>query len=137
MKFGGLSEEDVKKIEEILSREGIAFEISKDNEIEELNASSLHNNLRHFVPPNLSLHVLAISIEDNDFQRLSALGKKELLGLGITDEAPLAEDFTPYTGHPIQETLARDPQKMIAFNLKHQLIAGIILLIIIALVKYL
>lgn len=135
MLFGGLSEDDVKKISDILTKEGIAFEITKDSAIEESNAASIKNDLRHFVPPNLSLHVLAISVEDEDFQKISPLARTELQSLGISDEPPLPEDFTPFSGQTIQKTLAKDPQRLVAFNLKHQIIAGLILLIIIGLIK--
>lgn len=136
MKFGGLSENDVQQISDILNGESIPFSVEKDAEIEEFNATSMGNDLRHYAPPNISTHILAISIEDEDFHRLSESAKKKLLDFGITDQAPAAEDFKPYSGtSTIHKELAEGPKRMVAFNFKHQIILGLLLLIAFYLVK--
>jgi hypothetical protein len=67
MKLGGLSEVDVKKISEILESHVIPFSIATDQDMEQFNIISMSNNLRHYSPPNISTHVLAIEINDDDF----------------------------------------------------------------------
>ena len=64
MKFGGLSEKDVSGISMILEGDGIPFSIDKDEEIEEFNSASMKNDLRHYTPPNISSHILAVTIVD-------------------------------------------------------------------------
>lgn len=130
MKFGGLSEEEVADISRILTTEGISFSIDKDHEIEEFNQASMQNNLRHYAPPNISTHILAITIEDNDFSKLSDEARLKLLDFGITDQIPSPEDFIPHTGESIHKELVKGPVRMIAFNFKHQLIVTAIFLVI-------
>lgn len=130
MKFGGLSEDEVADISRILTTEGISFSIDKDHEIEEFNQTSMQNNLRHYAPPNISTHILAITIEDNDFGKLSDEAKLKLSDYGITDQIPSPEDFIPHTGESIHKELVKGPVRMIAFNFKHQLIVTAIFLVI-------
>lgn len=129
MKFGGLSENDVNKISEILGQEGITFSIDKDQELEDFNKSSMSNNLRHYSPPNITTHILAIEIADEDFQRMSESAKKELLDFGITDEFPSPEDFVPFTGETIHKELKKNQNRVVATNVLHQLLiaAGLII----------
>ena len=128
MKFGGLSENEMQLISEILSSESIPFEVGPDDAIVNFNDNSIKNNLRHFSPPNLSTHMLSISIQDEDFEKISQLSKDRLLDFGITDQAPLPEDFVPHTGHVIQEDLTKNQNRLVAMNLKHQFIIGLIVL---------
>lgn len=128
MKFGGLSESEVSKIADILNDEGIPFSVGSDQEIVESNLASMKNNLRHYSPPNISTHILAINIEDQDFLRLSESGRLKLLYFGITDQVPSPEDFQPYTGSSIHKELTDGPNRMVAMNFKHQLILGLVLL---------
>lgn len=79
MKFGGLSESEVSKISSILTEEGIEFSVGKDQEIEQFNSGSMKNNLRHYTPPNISTHILAITIEDEHFSKISEQSKIKLL----------------------------------------------------------
>lgn len=122
MKFGGLSEAEVGNISTILETEKILFAISKDEEIEAFNATSMKNNLRHYAPPNLSTHMLAITIADEDFAKLSDSSKTQLLEFGITDQAPSPEDFYPQGPESIHKQLAEGPKRLVAYNFKHQLI---------------
>lgn len=126
MKFGGLSEQEVAKISDILNGEGIPFSIESDVDMHEFNTTSMQNNLRHMTPPNISTHVLAITMDDEAFLKMSVAAKAKLLDFGITDQAP--EDFQPFSGTTIHKELVEGPKRMIGFNLKHQLIAGLILL---------
>jgi len=135
MKIGGLSEFEVSKISDILNGEGIPFTIEKDVEIEEFNQSSMENNLRHLAPPNISTHILAIAIEDDNFHTLSETAKLKLFDFGITDQMPAPEDFHPYTGNSIHKELVKGPVRMIGFQFKHQLIAGAVLLLVTYLIK--
>lgn len=135
MKFGGLSENDVEKISDVLNAEGITFSISSDDEITEFNTSSMKNDLRHFAPPNISTHVLQMSIQDEDFMKISEQGKQKLLDFGITDQAPAPEDFKPFTGQTIHKELVDGPKKLVASNFKHQLIVAAIGLLLYAIVK--
>lgn len=130
MKFGGLSEKESNIVSEILNEEGIPFSIDKDQEIESFNTSSMKNDLRHYAPPNISTHILAITIEDEHFQKLSISGRAKLLDLGITDEAPSPEDFKSFEGETIHRELIEGPRRMVAFNFKHQLVLALMLLII-------
>ena len=130
MKFGGLSESEVEKISAILNAEGVPFSIDKDSEIEDFNSRSIKNDLRHFTPPNISTHILSIAIADEDFLRLSSAAKTKLLDYGITDQAPSPEDFRPFTGSTIHKDLVEGPRRMLAMNFKHQLVAGIVILVI-------
>ncbi len=129
MKFGGLSEQEVAKITFILNAEGIPFTIDKDQEIEEFNTASMKNDLRHYTPPNISTHILAIDINDEDFQKISADSRAKLLEIGISDQAPEPEDFVPQTGASIHKEILDGPKRMVAFNMKHQLIVGGIILL--------
>lgn len=135
MKFGGLSENEVEKISKILSSESIPFEVGSDEAIVNFNENSIKNDLRHFSPPNISTHMLSITIADEDFGKISKKSKEHLLDFGITDQAPLPEDFTPHSGHVIQEDLAKNQNRIIAFNLKHQIIIGLLILGIIWAIK--
>lgn len=128
MKFGGLSEKEVAGISKILEAEGISFSIDKDQEIEEFNSASMKNDLRHYTPPNISTHILAVTIGDEDFQKISTTSKAKLLVFGITDEVPAPEEFIPQTGESIHKELLKGPNRMIGVNFKHQLIAGAVLL---------
>lgn len=128
MKFGGLSEKEVTGISKILETEGIQFSIDKDQEIEEFNSASMKNDLRHYTPPNISTHILAVTIGDEDFQKISVASKKRLLDFGITDEVPAPEEFIPQTGESIHKELLKGPNRMIGVNFKHQLIVGAVLL---------
>jgi hypothetical protein len=135
MKFGGLSEVEIKMISDILNVEGIPFSIEKDSDIEEFNHGSMTNNLRHLAPPNISTHILAITIEDDHFHQISESGKSKLLDFGITDQVPSLEDFRSYTGNSIHKELVTGPSRMIGSQFKHQLFAGLILLLVIYLLK--
>lgn len=129
MKFGGLSETEVSKISNILNVDGIPFTVDKDLDIEEFNSHSMKNDLRHYTPPNISTHILAITIDDKDFHKLSESGRSKLLDFGITDLVPSPEDFQPYAGESIHKELVDGPRRMVAFNFKHQLIFGVVVLI--------
>lgn len=137
MKFGGLSEVDVKKISEILESNCIPFSIGTDQDMEQFNSISMSNNLRHYSPPNISTHVLAIEINDDDFMKISSQSKEQLLEFGITDIVPAPEDFQPHSGNTIIKELAEGPRRVVAFNFKHQLLVGLIMLLIVLAVKYL
>ena len=130
MKFGGLSEKEVNEISQILKREGIEFHIGQDEEIQEFNSLSMKNNLRHYTPPNISTHILAINILDDAFSKISEEGRAQLLDFGITDVIPSPEDFQPFTGESIHKELVHGPKRLVAFNFKHQLIAGGIFIVI-------
>ncbi len=126
MKFGGLSEKEVLGISSILEGEGIPFSVDKDQEIEEFNSASMKNDLRHYTPPNISTHILAVTIGDEDFQKISAAAKAGLLDYGITDQLPSPEEFIPQSGESIHKELLKGPNRMIGVNFKHQLIVGAI-----------
>lgn len=136
MKFGGLSENEIAKISEILNAEGISFSVEKDKDIEEFNTASMNNNLRHYTPPNISTHILAILIADEDFSKISHLGKERLLDFGITDQIPDAKNFQPYTGNTIHKELVEGSQKVVVSNFKHQFLLGIFLLILVYVLKH-
>lgn len=129
MKFGGLSEKEAKQISAILELEAIPFSVTKDNEIVEFNKASMRNNLRHYAPPHISTHILAVTIDDEHFHKLSDSGRFKLAELGITDQAPAPEDFQPHTGETIHKDLVEGPIRMVAFNFKHQLILGLLVLL--------
>lgn len=95
----------------------------------------MKNNLRHLSPPIISTDLYAITIKDEDFANLSPASKKKLLELGITDQPPAPEDFVSYTGHSIHKDLLEGPKRMVAYNLKHQIVAGLILLAIYGWIK--
>ena len=133
MKFGGLSEQDVTKLSDILNGEGIPFSIESDADMQEFNTTSMQNNLRHFTPPQISTHVLAILIEDEAFSKISEGARAKLLDFGITDQAP--EEFQPFSGTTLHKELVEGPRRMIGFNLKHQLIVGLIMLAVIYFLK--
>ncbi len=136
MKFGGLSEIEVAKVSEILNLEGIPFSVDRDQEIEEFNSASMKNDLRHFRPPNISTHILAVAIEDQDFQKISESGKLKLLDLGITDIAPSPEDFQSFTGTTLHKELLKEPNRLVVANFKHQIIIGGGLFLALYLMKY-
>lgn len=133
MKFGGLSEQEVTKIADILDGEGIAFSVESDADMHEFNTTSMQNNLRHFTPPQISTHVLAIIIDDEAFPKISESVRSKLLDFGITDQAP--EEFQPFTGTTVHKELVEGSRRMIGFNLKHQLIVTLILLAVMYLMK--
>jgi hypothetical protein len=93
MKFGGLSEDEVEKIKEILAQEGIGFEVRQDQNMLQSNDQSMKNDLRHYNPPDISTHILGIIIDDNDLQKVSPAGKEKLLTFGISDQTPNPGDF--------------------------------------------
>lgn len=120
MKFGGLSEEEVEKIKAILEFERISFEVAHDTEILEANEASIQNNLRHYRPPNISTHILSITINDNDLDKMSLAGKEELLAFGITDKAPDPEEFITYSNrpkHPVKLKLFHSLAKVLIFSI--------------------
>ncbi len=129
MKFGGLSEKEMDGISKILESEGITFSVDKDSEIEQFNSNSMKNDLRHYTPPNISTHILAVTIADEDFAKISEKSKARLLGYGITDQAPSPEEFVSATGESIHKELLKGPNRMIGVNFKHQLIVGAVVLI--------
>jgi hypothetical protein len=98
MIFGGLSEDEIEKIKSILDQEGVTYKAGVDGGILKMNDQSMRDNLRHYKAPDVSTHILAIEIEDEDFQKLSSTEKEGLLHYGITDVAPSPEDFETPTG---------------------------------------
>jgi hypothetical protein len=128
MKFGGLSEIELESIAEILKTENINFSIETDSEITSFNDSSIRNNLRHLTPANLSTHILAISIADEDFEQITDLGKKKLLEFGITNVAPSADEFKSFEGNTILKEMLNGPIKVVGAGFVHQILAGLILL---------
>lgn len=137
MKFGGLSENDVKKISEILGQEGISFSVDKDQELEDFNKTSMSNNLRHYSPPNISTHILAIDIEDEDFLRMSESARKKLQNFGITDQVPAPEDFVPFTGETIHKEMNRSQNRLIGMTNLHIVIISLVVLALAYLVSQL
>jgi ribosomal protein L11 methylase PrmA len=139
MYFGGLSEKEVNKICDLLTRENVAFSVVEDNQIHKYNQLSMKNNLRHLNPPSISTHVLAIVVEDNFFQIISDQLKSELVSFGITDQVPPEFELTDEQSwqadahENIHANLVNGNKRVIAFNLKHQLI----LLVIIGVITYL
>jgi hypothetical protein len=94
MEFGGLSEQEVKKITEILENENIKFQVSVDGQMISSNKQSLDDNLRHYRGASLSTHILTIIIKDESFAKLSEPAKMQLLNFGITDIIPNFEETT-------------------------------------------
>jgi Mg/Co/Ni transporter MgtE len=119
MKFGGLSEQEVKTISELLEQEGVSFEVKVDEDIEDYNDLSIRNDLRHLTPPNISTHILAVHVQDDAFDLLSSSAREKLLEFGITDQVPDPEDFIAATGDTFHRDLAVAPRRIVAFNFKH------------------
>lgn len=137
MKFGGLSESDIQEISKILESEGITFQIETDSDIASFNERSIKNNLRHLSPPNISTHILSILIEDKDFELISDQGKENLLHFGITNLPPDPEDFKPFSGETFHQDLIEGPRRMIGASFVHQLLYGVLILILVYGAKYL
>lgn len=127
MKFGALSEKEVEKITALLETESIPYEVTTDESIENFNARSMDNDLRHLSPPNISTHILAIVLEDESFKKMGATLKEKLLEFGITDETPDLEDFEHSGEETHHKTLLRGPQVIAGANLKHQIVVFIVL----------
>jgi hypothetical protein len=104
MLFSGLSEQEVEKISKLLKSENITHEIVVDQEMLNANQDSISYNLRHLHSPNISTHVLAIKINNEDFEGISDALREKLLDFGITNMEP--EEFKnqtfEHTPEPIQ-----------------------------------
>lgn len=135
MKFGGLSEGEVKEIIKILETESIEFYIEEDEDIASFNERSIKNNLRHLSPPNLSTHILSIYIEDHDLEMIPDKGKERLLVFGITNLVPKPEDLKAFTGETFHRNMADAPKTIIGASFFHQTIYGVILVLLAFAVK--
>ena len=70
MKFGGLSEKEMKAIEVILQDAGVKYDIQIDEHITAHNEKSMSNILRHYNGPDISTDMLAVEIDQSDFENL-------------------------------------------------------------------
>lgn len=139
MLFGGLSEKDLGKIISLLEKEGVPYKVEEDQAIQNANEYSMQNNLRHLNSPSISNHILAIKIEEKDFETMSPELKAGLLEFGITNEVPEGLEFSEDTSPA--ETLHKDKhdgdKRIIGFNFLHQIVVGAGALGIYFLIKYL
>lgn len=136
MKLGGLSEDEIKTIISILEAEGIEYVVKTDSDIASFNQNSIKNNLRHLTPPNISTHILSIHINDDDFEKITEVGKKKLFDYGITDIGPNIEDFKSFSGETIHQELLESPKRLVGVGFIHQIIYAFIALSIGLMIKY-
>ncbi|MBC75634.1 MAG: hypothetical protein CME64_06430 [Halobacteriovoraceae bacterium] len=103
MLFGGLSEEEVFKIEKILEEQGISYQTGVDQQMLDRNQQNLSSFARVHtrVGDPISNHILSIEIQEEDFVSMNEDTKEKLLVFGITNEYPSDKDFA-------------SPQEMIA-----------------------
>ena len=139
MIFGGLSESEVKQIKLLLERANIQYKISTDETIMEINQLSMQNNLRHLNPPNISKSVLKIEISDTDFDSLDEATLAAFSKYGITDRAPEDMQFPQHpdfnkSEHPGHHLL-KGNKRVVGFNLFHQLLFMIVIVLFIWLLK--
>ena len=124
MKFGGLSEKEIKNITNLLGAEGIVFEIKTDQDMIDSNDESMKHNLRHLSSPSISTHVLSINVEDEAFLTMSEELKEKLLEFGITDQVPDELEFSNVEPEMIQSELLNGNKRLIGKSLLHQLVIG-------------
>lgn len=101
MIFGGLSEKEVEDISKLLSSENIIHEKMIDDEMMESNSKSMSYDLRHLHSPNISTHVLAIKIPEEEFSKISHELSEKLLNYGITNKVPEEFNEQEFTEGPI------------------------------------
>jgi hypothetical protein len=136
MKFGGLSEKEADQISRILTKENVSFKVIYDDDIDDFNRHSIKNNLRHLSPPSISTHTLAIVINDEDFNILSAQCRSDLLPFGIGDQPPDFLNIDPVANHSIHKDLIEGQKRALGFNLKHQLFLLVFIFAIISLIRF-
>lgn len=124
MKFGGLSEKEIKNITNLLGAEGIVFEIKTDQDMIDSNDESMKHNLRHLSSPSISTHVLSINVEDEAFLTMSEELKEKLFEFGITDQVPDELEFSNVEPEMIQSELLNGNKRLIGKSLLHQLVIG-------------
>ena len=128
MLFGGLSEQEVQLVSALLESEGLKFEINTDQGMINANKESMQYNLRHLNAPTISTHVLAISVEEDAFDKMSEGLKAKLLDLGITNQAPPDFDFDdePFAENVKRELLVGN-KKQVGMYAWHQLLMMIVI----------
>jgi hypothetical protein len=131
MRIGGLSQKEMSLISDILEKEGVSYQLVEDDEIMKFNDLSMKNNLRHFNPPSISTHIMAIEIDDSSFFKLSTFAKEKLKEFGITDEIPEFPEPLEAAGNSPREEILHGNRRVVGMNLKHQLVVIIFALAII------
>jgi hypothetical protein len=135
MIFGGLSEKEINKISHLLNENNIGFKVQTDTHIEASNSESIKFNLRHLNSPSISTHVLAIEIEDEDFEQMNEKLASQLLEFGITNVVP--EDYDPVEESDPSETHAeirKGNKRLIGIDFGLQLLViGIVAVVVLIL----
>lgn len=135
MIFGGLSEKEVQEISKLLELENIPFKTAIDSNIMQANENSMQHNLRHLNPPSISTNILAIEIEDKDFEEMSAELESKLLDYGITNKVPTDLEFSSEPIEPIQSELLKGSKNVIGINWLHQIILMLAFAVLYFLIK--
>lgn len=135
MIFGGLSEKELKTIMQLLDQQGIDYQVKEDEIISQSNTDSMKNNLRHLNPPSISTHILAIEINDTDFNKMDESLSAKLLNLGITNQLPESFSEAQELINPsaIHQDILSGNKKIIALGFIHQLA----IILVIAFITYL
>jgi hypothetical protein len=123
----------------LLEKEGIPYRVQEDQSIQNANDYSMQNNLRHLNSPSISNHILAIKIEEKNFENMSADLKQGLLDFGITHEVPEGLEYSE-SESPAEELLKDKhdgDKRLIGFNFLYQMLVGLGALGIYFLIKYL
>jgi hypothetical protein len=135
--IGGLSEQEIKKISELLKSEEIPFEVKTDESMIAANQQSMKNNIRHLTAPSISTHILSIKVKEESFNHMSSGLKESLLEFGITDQVPSEIELQNTEPEIIRNHLNRNNNRIIGANFKHQIIFGLISLTCYLLYHYL
>jgi hypothetical protein len=117
MKFGGLSEKEVKAISRILEEAKIEYQVLEDQGMQDFNQQSMQNDLRHLSSPNISTDILAIEVKDEAFNSMSDETKAALLDHGITNEIPDGLEFSEKESEPepIQNVIVEGNRRGMGF----------------------
>jgi hypothetical protein len=132
MIFGGLSEQEIKKITKLLELNNISFDVKEDEIIKETNQKSLQYDLRHLNSPSISTHILAIEISDTAFGQMNESLLKSLQDFGITNQTP--EGFNESELQSVEELhgkMLEGNKRLIGFeNLYLVIISAVVVLLI-------
>ncbi len=127
MKFGGLSQKEAKVLTDIFDSHRIPYELMADDELLEINRLSMRNNLRHFNPPSITTHILAVEVRDEDLEKLSEATRILLRAFGDSRDAPEFTDLPEKPSH-VQKELLLGNKRVVGMNFMLHALVGLLLL---------
>ena len=97
MKIGGLGQRECDELKLLLDAEGINYSIAVDQDLVESNEALKKETLAHYHPGNVQTNLLIITIEPNEFDKISESTLSVMKELGyFTDNLPHPSEFEVY-----------------------------------------